>query len=118
MSKASQLEAARALKDAVREAATDRTWSQGVTLAREGRVVGRRRSGDELELEVRVPARPTPFTVNLNAAHGEWECDCPSREDACAHVVAAVIASETTDLPAAEKVGAPIRYLLAPDPGA
>ena len=117
VSKAPQLESAQALRDSVREAATDRTWSQGVTLARDQRVVGRRRAGDEVELEVRVPGRPTPFTVVLDAAHGEWECDCPSREKACPHVVAAVLASENAELPTSTKVGAPIRYLLTPDPG-
>ena len=48
-----------ALRDAVRAEATERTWSQGVALARDGRVVGRRKAGQELELEVRVPGRPT-----------------------------------------------------------
>ena len=117
MSKASKAAETLALKDAVREATTDRTWSQGVTLARDGKVVGKRRSGAEIELEVRIPGRPTPYTVVLNAAEGEWECDCPSREDACAHVVAAVIASETAEMPTSDKAGMPIRYLLKPDPG-
>ena len=44
----------------------ERTWSQGVTLARDGRVALATDRGDELELEVRVPGRPTPFEVVLN----------------------------------------------------
>ncbi|HWU85840.1 MAG TPA: hypothetical protein VN253_01090, partial [Kofleriaceae bacterium] len=82
------------LREAVRAEATERTWSQGVQLARDGRVTGRTRSGDELVLEVRVPGRPTPFEVILNPAHGEWECNCPSREAVCSHAVAAVLAAD------------------------
>jgi superfamily II DNA or RNA helicase len=107
------------LRDAVRAEATDRTWSQGVTLAREGRVVGRGRTASELELEVRVPGRPTPFEVVLDEAAGEWQCDCPSREAVCSHVVAAVLAVEQAggELPAATAAsGATVRYLLSPDP--
>ena len=50
---------------------------------------------------------------------GEWECDCPSKEAVCSHVVAAVIATEQADgaLPTSASRGAPMRYLLEPDPG-
>jgi superfamily II DNA or RNA helicase len=102
-----------ALRDAVREEATERTWSQGVTLARDRRVVGRGRTNGEIELEVRIPGRPTPFVVILDPAHGEWECDCPSKEAVCSHVVAAVLATESGEMPVGD-VGAPIRYLLTP----
>jgi superfamily II DNA or RNA helicase len=106
------------LREAVRAEATERTWTQGVTLAREGRVVGRGKSGDEVELEVRVPGRPTPFEVVLDPENEEWQCDCPSKEAVCSHVVAAVIATEQAGdaLPTSAKAGAPIRYLLEPDP--
>ena len=106
------------LRDAVRSEATDRTWSQGVTLAREKRVVGRGRSGSEIELEVRVPGRPTPFEVVLDPENEEWQCDCPSKEAVCSHVVAAVLAMEQTDgaMPSSTTL-APLRYLLEPDPG-
>jgi hypothetical protein len=107
------------LREAVRAEATERTWSQGVQLARDQRVIGRTRSGDELVLEVRVPGRPTPFEVILNPAHREWECDCSGREAVCSHVVAAVIAAEQAggELPRPATAGAPIRYLLAPATG-
>ena len=112
------------LREAVRAEATERTWSQGVTLAREQRVSGRGRSGDEVELEVRVPGRPTPFEVVIDLGNEEWQCDCPSKEAVCSHVVAAVIATEQARtaggdgaLPSSTKAGAPIRYLLSPDPG-
>ena len=107
------------LRDAVRSEATDRIWSQGVALARDHRVVGQGRSGDEVSLEVRVPGRPTPFEVILNPAHGEWECSCPGEEAVCAHVVAAVLAAEQAgdELPKPVTAGATLRYLLTPATG-
>ncbi len=106
------------LREAIRAETTDRTWSQGVILARDGRVVGQ--GGDPsraLDLEVRVPGRPTPFEVVLDVAHGEWECDCPSRDPVCSHVVAAVIAAEQSgsELPRPATAPLPIRYVLEPD---
>jgi len=113
-----------ALRDVVRAKATERTWSQGVSLARDGRVAGRRKARDELELEVRVPGRPTPFEVVLNPAHAEWECTCTSRDPVCSHVVAAVLAALAATKGGAELPGgddarglAAIRYLLTPSPG-
>ncbi|HEY6035807.1 MAG TPA: SWIM zinc finger family protein, partial [Kofleriaceae bacterium] len=106
------------LRDAVRAEATERIWTQGVQLARDGRVAGRGASGGELELDVRVPGKPTPFHVVLNPEHEEWECDCPSKEVVCSHVVAAVLATEQAggELPKNAKAIATIRYLLEPDP--
>ena len=57
--------AAADLRDAIREAASTRAWSQGVTLAREDRVSGKSASKGEQVVEVRVPTRPTPYTVVL-----------------------------------------------------
>jgi len=107
------------LRDAVHAVAIERTWTQGVTLVRDKRVVGRRQAGAEIELEIRVPGRPTPFHVFLNTDEEEWECDCPSRESVCSHVVAAVLAVEQHggELPQAEKIGAPLRYILKSAPG-
>jgi superfamily II DNA or RNA helicase len=112
-----------ALRDAIRAKAKERTWSQGVTLAREGRVAGRHTGARDLELEVRVPGRPSPFEVVLHTADGEWECNCDSREAVCSHVVAAALSA----VDAAKQGGAvpdgaarglaAIRYLLSPAPG-
>ena len=107
------------LREAVRAEATERTWTQGVSLARDKRVVGKARSGNEIELEVRVPGRPTPFNVVLNKLHEEWECDCATKETVCSHVVAAVLASDQAggELPTSTAVGASVRYLLEPEAG-
>jgi superfamily II DNA or RNA helicase len=111
-----------ALRDAIRAEATERTWSQGVALARDGRVSGRRKAVDEIELEVRVPGRPTPFEVTLDAAHGEWECSCETRDAVCSHVVASVLSAQAAAragdaLPTSARSLAAIRYLLTPAPG-
>jgi superfamily II DNA or RNA helicase len=113
-----------ALREAIHEEATERTWSQGVSLARDGRVVGRHKTGDELELEVRVPGRPIPFEVVLNPTNTEWECTCTSRDPVCSHVVAGVLSALAAiktgaQLPAGDAARglASIRYLLTPAPG-
>ena len=107
------------LREAIRAAATDRTWSQGVTLARDGRVTGRTKGEAERTFEVRVPGRPTPFETVLNLKDNEWECSCTSREPVCSHVVASVLASEQADgeLPRSSLANAQLRYQLSPDPG-
>jgi superfamily II DNA or RNA helicase len=107
------------LREAVRAEATERTWSQGVTLARDKRVTLRNQDGDEIELEVRVPGRPTPFEVVLDEGTDEWQCSCTSKEAVCSHVVAAVLAHEQSggELPATGAGMAQLRYLLEPDPG-
>ncbi len=106
------------LRDAVRAEATERTWTQGVQLARDQRVVGRGKSGGELQLDVRVPGKPTPFHVVLNPEHEEWECDCTSKEAVCSHVVAAVLATDQSggEMPTSKRAAATVRYLLEPDP--
>ena len=111
------------LRAEIREAATDKTWSTGVTLARDGKVSGRKGVG-ELEFEVRVPGKPTPFTAVLNPAHGEWECDCTSKEEVCAHVCAAILslakAREDGDedaLPQGSNIGGNLRYIIDAVPG-
>jgi superfamily II DNA or RNA helicase len=107
------------LRDAVRAEATERTWSQGVTLARDKRVTARGKSANELEFEVRVPGRPIPFEVVLDTGTGEWQCSCTSKEAVCSHVVASVLAQELTggEVPATGAAMATVRYLLEPDTG-
>jgi superfamily II DNA or RNA helicase len=110
-----------ALRDALREAASTRVWSQGVTLAREQRVAGRAAGEREATLEVRVPSRPTPFTVVLYPQDQEWDCDCGGREAACSHAVAAALAlieahGRGQALPVSAKAGATLSYRLTPDP--
>ena len=113
--------AAADLRDAIREAASSRAWSQGVTLAREDRVSGKSASKGEQVVEVRVPTRPTPYTVVLYLDDEEWDCDCGTREAACSHACAAAIvtaeaAAKGAPLPVSKAAGAAIGYRLGPDP--
>ena len=81
-----------ALLEAVREACPRGLWSQGVKLAREGAVRRESAQDGEVVLRVAAPGMAVAATVVLYPGEGEWECDCDSRFDACAHVAAAAIA--------------------------
>ena len=81
-----------ALLEAVREACPRGLWSQGVKLARDGAVKRESESAGEIVLRVTAPGMAVAATVVLYPDEGEWECDCDSRYDACAHVAAAAIA--------------------------
>lgn len=76
----------------VRKAALPGIWSKGVEWARSGLVVLEADKKDEAILRVRAPDSVVPPTVTLFLADDEWSCDCPSKVDPCAHVVAAAIA--------------------------
>ena len=78
--------------DAIRAAAEQGPWSQGVRLARAGNVFSVGESGEEVLLKVVVARAPVPFTVHMWPEDEDWSCDCTSEADVCAHVAAAVIA--------------------------
>lgn len=78
--------------DAIRAAAEQGPWSQGVRLARAGNVFGVRQAADEVVVKVVVARAPVPLTVHLWPEDEDWACDCPSESDVCAHAAAAVIA--------------------------
>jgi superfamily II DNA or RNA helicase len=81
-----------ALFQAVRQACFPATWSRGVELTRADAVVGE--GGDDEAIVFRVTTRGGMFcpTVTLYPNDLDWDCDCASRETACEHVAAAVIA--------------------------
>jgi superfamily II DNA or RNA helicase len=93
------------LRDKARQEASDRVWSQGVTLARDHRVDGLSATDDEVELDVRVPGRPTPFSVVLHLEDGEWECDCTAKEAICSHAVASILAMIQQQDPVGDDAG-------------
>jgi superfamily II DNA or RNA helicase len=82
-----------ALLDVIRAQTLPALGSQGVKLAREGRVSRASASPSELTLRVRAPGRVIAPTVTLYPEDEEWSCDCGSKVDPCAHVAAAVIAA-------------------------
>ncbi|HEU4431047.1 MAG TPA: DEAD/DEAH box helicase [Myxococcota bacterium] len=95
----------------VRGAAERSAWSTGVELARANAVTQERASGGEAVLRVRPTGGLIHPTVLLYLDDEEWECDCGSDDDPCAHVAAAVIAlrraaQEGRALPAAAQSGA------------
>ncbi len=92
------------LFDKVRGAAERSAWSAGVELARAGAVTQERAAPGEVVLRVRPSAGLIHPTVLLYVDDLEWECDCASDEDPCAHVAAAVIA-----LRRAQQEGRPLR---------
>ncbi len=103
------------LFDAIREACPRGLWAQGVKLARSGSVFLEMESATELELRVRAPGLPVAPTVVLYPEDDEWECDCGSRIDACAHVAAAVIALQSAhqrgeSLPSLRRSGRQLLY--------
>jgi len=68
------------------------TWSRGVELARAGAVLGERADDEEVVLRVSTRGGMISPGVTLYPGDEAWECSCPSREAACEHVAAAVIA--------------------------
>jgi len=99
----------RNLFEKVRERASRAAWSEGVELARAGAVQGEREDADEIVLRVRPRVGVVHPTVLLLPEDAEWECDCASDEDPCAHVAAAVIA-----LRGAEREGKTLSAAPAP----
>src|SRR5690606_37969163 len=104
---------------AVREACSAATWSRGVELARSKAVIGESDVGDELTFRDSTRGGLVSPQVVLFPEDQDWTCECNSREDACAHVAAAVIAlkqarDEGRDLPTAGGDEAPghIAYRL------
>ncbi|MFM2246445.1 MAG: hypothetical protein RL071_2519 [Pseudomonadota bacterium] len=85
------------LLQVVRNRSTDAAYTRGVQLARRGLVQGVGKDDNAVVLRVAEPNLRHPWTVHLWPETEEWSCDCPIPADACAHVVAAVIATEHTE---------------------
>jgi superfamily II DNA or RNA helicase len=94
----------RALLDAIRQKALPGIWSVGVKLAREGAV--QRTPAKDPIFRVRAVGHTIPPTVELYLDDGEWSCDCESKTDPCAHVVAAILAATAAPASAASAEGA------------
>jgi len=104
----------RSLFEAVRAACSPAAWSRGVELTRT-RAVSRERADDDAWV-FRVVTRGGMICPRVTLyTDDEWDCDCPSREAACEHVAAAVIACRQAEqsgeqLTAAEDAAGHIRY--------
>ena len=78
--------------DAIRSDCSASVWSQGVQLARAGKVAAEAEADDEIVLRVQMLTTTPPFRVHLWPPDEEWSCDCPSAKETCVHVAAGVIA--------------------------
>lgn len=106
------------IEEAIKEACSARILVLGGRLAEDGKVeLTANRGAEELEFRVWAPGRPVAPTVSLFVEDEEWDCDCPSREDCCEHVVAALRFAMSSDASAAVKAAAQgprLHYELVP----
>lgn len=96
----------------IRESAETRLWSRGVQLARSGAVVpiGDDDEGDP-SFNIALAGRAVGVRVTLHCSEEDWNCECPSRDDPCVHVIAAAIYWEKGDvLPGAKRQLAGLVY--------
>jgi superfamily II DNA or RNA helicase len=110
------------LFETVRDQASRSAWSTGVELARAEAVVGEHADESEILLRVRSSGSVVHPTVILYPQDCEWECDCGSSEDPCAHVAAAAIAvrrvrREGGSLPSGPSGGAQLSYRFTREGG-
>src|SRR5512144_2581073 len=105
------------LYEAVKDACRSGLWAQGVALARDRAVTGAEPRDGAWSFRVRAPGHAVAPTVTLHPDDAEWDCDCGSRIDPCAHVAAAAIAvmQEPEALFAAAAVRRHLRYDLVVD---
>jgi hypothetical protein len=105
------------LYEAVKDACRSGLWAQGVGLARDHAVTGAEPRDGAWSFRVRAPGHAVAPTVTLHPDDVEWDCDCGSRIDPCAHVAAAAIAvmQEPDALFAASASRRHLRYDLIVD---
>jgi len=109
------------LFEEVRRACTPAIWSRGVELVRADAVLGE--SADDEEVVFRVSTRGGMISpkVTLFIDDADWDCECPSRIDACEHVAAATVALKRSreageDLPRQQRPAGTVRYLFTRQP--
>ncbi len=112
-----------ALFAAIRSACSAGDWSQGVELARAGAVHGECFDTAAVVLRVATRGGLVSPAVHLTLDDPDWDCECASREDACEHAAAAVIALRQArrageSLPAARETSGRIGVRLSRRGGA
>jgi superfamily II DNA or RNA helicase len=103
------------LLDIIREACPKGLWAQGVKLADKDAVAGESSSDSEIVLRVKVSGLPVAPTVVIYPIDEDWDCDCPSQMQTCAHVAAAIIAltsarNQGRNLPTSSIIGGQVHY--------
>lgn len=80
------------LLSTIREAADKPTWSKGVSLAREVKLLKHSGSDEgEIHLSLAIPGQNVSPRVHLWPEDGDWTCDCGGSQDPCEHAIAAVV---------------------------
>ncbi|MDQ7086627.1 MAG: SWIM zinc finger family protein, partial [Acidobacteriota bacterium] len=94
-------------------------WSRGVALHREGAVLLQEHQEGSFVFRIAPRGGLLAEAVSLFPGDEDWECTCPSRQEACEHVAAAVIALHREgDSPGPETGGPlPLGYRLLSRPG-
>ena len=103
------------LFEAVRKAAPAAEWSVGVSMARDGKVVVESEADDELTFRIVLGARQRAPEVMVFPDDTDWQCDCGSRFEACAHVAAVLISlkqsgADVAAMPRRDAVHARLAY--------
>jgi hypothetical protein len=80
------------LFELVRKECSPGVWSRAQAQARTGQLSGKRNQDGSLELRMATKGGMIAPLVTLDVAQSEWTCECPSNENVCHHVAAAVIA--------------------------
>jgi superfamily II DNA or RNA helicase len=80
------------LFEAVRQACYPATWSRGVELSRADAVAAEGLDDDEATFLVTLRGGMISYKVSLFLDDVDWDCECRSRETACEHAAASVIA--------------------------
>ncbi len=79
------------LFEAVREACDPPVWSRGVEIARQATMLVEHADASEIRYRVQMRGAVASLLVTLWPDDPDWSCECPSQDDACPHVAAAVI---------------------------
>ena len=83
----------------VRENCPRSNWSRGVEWARvKGVVTADSETPESVTLKVKADSDLMTRTVTLYLDDEDWTCDCPGKDDVCAHVAAAAIALSALDV--------------------
>ncbi|MDB4977340.1 MAG: SNF2-related protein [Myxococcaceae bacterium] len=80
------------LLEAVRAECSPQLWARAQAQAKNGQLTGKRGRDGSLEVRMATKGGMIAPLVSLSVDDCDWSCECPSTDDVCQHVAAAVIA--------------------------
>jgi superfamily II DNA or RNA helicase len=106
------------LLEKARAQCSPQTWNRAVTQAKTGQLTGKRGRDGSLEVRMATKGGMVSPQVSLMPDEGDWSCECPSDEDVCQHVAAALIVlaqaeREGSDLLGVKQAASSIAYELS-----